>query len=353
MPLADRLQALDLRESEAAFLYMALTTAIKDDPTQTYFLRVLREWSQAVPSLPIALVLSGPASRGQRGMVEDFLKSRVTVWWDPDSSLRDACLLEPAPGGGGFLLSQTGKVLLRAQPIRVEGAHSILAHLEQFAQNGAIPSSSHPFSMLHPDSVTASPAELITDHPVYGQFHPAPSRQDKPFLVYAFAPDCSPCTLASEVTADLADEFRDTVSVIVLARFLSPKGIESAKDHGARYGEYLPAERVEWIRTLPSTPQEVANYVQDCVAFAEEYAGSTDSALHMLVDWDSALAGALGMGMAGFPSWALLHADGRLVEVLAGKTETVYDNGEPVMATIPSIDDLRQRIGHLLDAEYD
>jgi len=332
---------------EWALLYSYALPTEDFQPESNFTLRLLADWQESITELRLYLVLTGLIESSIQDRINAVLGNRISTIADPDGTLRQQLRLEDSPPGFGFLLNPDGVVAVRIPPLRLENASYIRQLLEDAVSrtNPAQPSLTR-FPAIHPAQVE-SPLQEICAEATFTHGNPA-RLAGLPTLVYAFAPDCEPCNLATEVTLQLASEYTGQINVLGFAFALSSESMRSSQEHAEQYRSALQAERMAWARTLPQSDSAMVAYVDAIPGVIGAYVGDAPIGWSAAIDWDRQLSGAMGMGIAPLPCWAFVSRDGTLLDVVPGRLEIVNLEGEFVESTLPSIAALREMIEHLL-----
>jgi len=328
-------KAVDWQSSRATLVYYLAPSVTEEyAPEASFTANVLRNWLSRLQDLRVILILPSSASEAQREATQHYIGSGATVLLDDaGDSIRNALRLEAQAPSIGYLVSDDGIVHLRLPPVRPEMCTSIFGLTSTFVASGGLPAEPIHFPVPHPDQLAVAPWDLI---PVLR------STEQSTVLVYFFAPGCVGCALTTEVAMELQREFEDHIKVVGLAYALSYDSVCSAIEYGQAYSAALDTNRLDWISGLSRA--EATSYEEDTRLALDQYAQDNGIEFPVLVDWDRAIAGALGLGCAQMPSWALFDPEGALVGVIPGGRETVYVDGEPVVSAFPPFDYLARVI---------
>jgi thiol-disulfide isomerase/thioredoxin len=316
-------------------------------PERSFSILLLADWQEKFPGLRFHVILSGQIDSSMQGQIDEMLSSRISTSLDSDGSLRSQLRLEGTPPGFGFLLDPSGVVVARIPPLRIENAAYIEELLEAVAKRNA--ASSPPlarFPAIHPDQVE-TPLEGVYSAATFVQGNQL-QPNDLPTLVYAFAPECEPCILATEVTLQLAAEFEGQINVLGLAYALSSDTVQYTHEYANRYRSVLRQERIDWVQSLPRNADEMAAYTEGIPELITGHVGEMSIGFPVAIDWDRMYSGTVGMGIAPLPCWAFVGRDGNLREVVPGRYEIVNRDGEFIESTLPAIEALREMVEEML-----
>ena len=123
---------------------------------------------------------------------------------------------------------------------------------------------------------------------------------------------------------------------------LSADALVSWAEYATDYpGRELPDE-------VPRTDAERDAYVDRITQRAADHVAALPHPFPFAIDWDDQYSSVLGLWNSTTPGWALFGADGCLVEVLPGASESVNVDGVLVEQTNPTIGELRERIDRVL-----
>ena len=326
---------MDWQSARATLVYY-LVPSIPEEyaPEDSFTANVLRNWLARLQDLRVFLILPNEASEEQREATQKYVGSSAVVALDDDGeSLWNALSLEGQAPSIGYLVDDNGIVRLRLPPIRPEMCTAILDLTSAFVSSGQLSAELVRFPDPHPSQLTAAPWDLVPA--LEGTEH-------LPVLVYLFTPGCVGCTLTTEVAIELQHEFGEQIRVIGLAYALSYDSVRSAIEYGQAYSAALDSNRLDWVSELSEV--DASSYEEDTRLALDQYARDNGIEFPVLVDWDRMTAGALGLGCAQMPSWALFDSDGTLVSTIPGGRETVYVGGEPVVSAFPPFDYLSRTL---------
>ncbi|MCR4392578.1 MAG: TlpA family protein disulfide reductase [Candidatus Acetothermia bacterium] len=308
------------------------------------FPRVLRDWAETFVGLQIVLVVTGPTAEDFARDLRAIVGEKVTVVPDPFGKIRTTYELLDSPRGMLFLLNREGHIAGRAPGIRVENWHYLSQIVEVHARGEPSQTENMAFAVRHPKFVVGKPVPLAGLTDISGNPAPSGTFRGQVTMVYFFAPGCEPCAVATEVTKQLHKEFGHRVQFIGLAHLLSPDTIHWAHICATRY-----EEKESWAWSLPEGEEGARQYVEDTLTELKDYIAGFD--FPVFVDWDDRAMGAWGMGLCGFPSWAILDSEGRLVEMIPGGAASYNLNGQTVKSTFPPVDWLQEMLNSALTAE--
>ena len=309
------------------------------NPNRSFMLRLLRDWDREIVGLRIHVILTGRAIPETLERVRAVVAPDMGLTLDVDEAIYNACQFDGTQPKVGFLLDAEGVVVDRIPFPRELNASVLRARLEAATEMG-IPSEPTPFAAVHPDQVVASPWDLIAPEEIHG--HVERGQKGLPTLVYTFGPVCGPCELATLATCALAAEYAGRLHVLGLVGELSADALISWGEYAIDYpGRELPDE-------VPRTDAERDAYVDRITQRAADHVAGLPHPFPFAMDLDDQYSSVLGLWNSTTPGWALFDADGRLVEVLPGASESVNVDGVLVEQTNPTIGELRERIDRVL-----
>jgi len=317
----------------------------KPSPASDYlFASVLRDWAKMFEGLQIVLVISGPTAEAFANVMDSIVEDQVTVILDPFGKIRANYELLNFPRGMLFLVDQDGSIVGRARGIQEENWYYLSQVVEAHARGESPKTENMPFAVRHPKSTLGNTVQIAGLTDISGNPAPVDMFRGQVTMVYFFAPYCQPCAVATEVTKQLHEEFGDRVQFIGLAHVLSRDTVYWAHICATRYDA-----KESWAWTIPEGNDGAQRYVEERVVALKDYIVGIE--FPVLIDWDDRVMGAWGMGLCGFPSWAILDHDGRLVQMVPGGAMWYNRNGQRVETTSPPVDWLREMLSAALTIE--
>jgi len=276
--------------------------------------------------------------------MDSIVEDQVTVILDPFGKIRANYELLNFPRGMLFLVDQDGSIVGRARGIQEENWYYLSQVVEAHARGESPKTENMPFAVRHPKSTLGNPVQIAGLTDISGNPAPVDMFRGQVTMVYFFALYCQPCAVATEVTKQLHEEFGDRVQFIGLAHVLSRDTVYWAHICATRYDA-----KESWAWTIPEGNDGAQRYVEERVVALKDYIVGIE--FPVLIDWDDRVMGAWGMGLCGFPSWAILDHDGRLVQMVPGGAMWYNRNGQRVETTSPPVDWLREMLSAALTIE--
>ncbi|MGQ9699771.1 MAG: TlpA family protein disulfide reductase [Candidatus Bipolaricaulaceae bacterium] len=241
-----------------------------------------------------------------------------------------------------FFVDEGGRIVGRTTGVSDETWHYIFQVVESHARREPLNTETMPFGIRHPTAAMGKPVPVIGLTDISGNPVSMERFHGRVTMVYFFVPGGGPCELATKVTRELYDEFHDRVQFIAVAPARSANTLRWARVFALQYGR-----GESWAASLPKEEQELQQYVTQDLNEIKKYA-QENFPFPVFVDWDDQTKGVWGMGLAGFPSWAILDQEGRLVEAIPGGAARYNLNGKFLETTSPPPEWLREMLNAAL-----